>query len=219
MQEIGIALKPTRSGAIVFNVAELSLDEAAQAAQDFQVNPAQCSPPQEHTPGLHTGIRARMHMCIAPEGCYVALHILPCKHSQAHAGNPAEWRCWKGVGQPQAPGEYGLGGTPSACCSSLCRPENTCQHFLSCSCVVPLQVRYSSSNPFIGKLSLKFLEVTNTKHGENLPPRSHPTCISYTCTMHCTHSALPGRLQKALSLYRSMDALPKMIVSPPWQNL
>lgn len=47
MQEIGIALKPTRSGAIVFNVAELSLDEAAQAAQDFQVNPAQCSPPQD----------------------------------------------------------------------------------------------------------------------------------------------------------------------------
>lgn len=37
MQEIGIALKPTRSGAIVFNVAELSLDEAAQAAQDLQV--------------------------------------------------------------------------------------------------------------------------------------------------------------------------------------
>ena len=30
------------------------------------------------------------------------------------------------------------------------------------------QVRYSSSNPFIGKLSLRFLEVTNTKHGETL---------------------------------------------------
>ena len=38
VQEIGIALKPTRSGAIVFNVAELSLDEAAQAAQDLQVD-------------------------------------------------------------------------------------------------------------------------------------------------------------------------------------
>lgn len=43
LQEIGIALKPTSSGAIVFNVAELSLDEAAQAAQDFQVHaPAAC---------------------------------------------------------------------------------------------------------------------------------------------------------------------------------
>ena len=28
-----------------------------------------------------------------------------------------------------------------------------------------MQVRYSSSTPFIGKLSLKFLELTNTKHG------------------------------------------------------
>ena len=44
MQEIGIALKPTKSGAIVFNVAELSLDEAAQAAQDFQVTAARCHP-------------------------------------------------------------------------------------------------------------------------------------------------------------------------------
>lgn len=37
VQEIGIALKPTASGAIIFNVAELSLEEAAQAAQDLQV--------------------------------------------------------------------------------------------------------------------------------------------------------------------------------------
>ena len=43
LQEIGIALKPTSSGAIIFNVAELSLDEAAQAAQDLQVHaPAAC---------------------------------------------------------------------------------------------------------------------------------------------------------------------------------
>jgi len=42
-KEIGISLRPTSSGAIVFNVAELSLDEAAEAAQDLQVRFRACS--------------------------------------------------------------------------------------------------------------------------------------------------------------------------------
>lgn len=39
-------------------------------------------------------------------------------------------------------------------------------HGLKCKFGVPVQVRYSSSLPFIGKLGIKLLEVTNTKHGE-----------------------------------------------------
>ncbi len=58
VQEIGIALKPTRSGAIVFNVAELSLDEAAQAAQDFQVVACTGSPHCRHMAEPYTEMRA-----------------------------------------------------------------------------------------------------------------------------------------------------------------
>lgn len=53
----------------------------------------------------------------------------------------------------------------------LCNPETpVALSALPCSSGVASQVRYSSSNPFIGKLSLKLLEVTNTKHGETVPP-------------------------------------------------
>ena len=40
-------------------------------------------------------------------------------------------------------------------------------------------MRYSASNPFIGKLVLKFLEVSHTKHGKTLflwPAASPPMC-------------------------------------------
>ena len=36
-QEMGIALRPTKSGAIIFDVAKHTLDEAAEAAEEFQV--------------------------------------------------------------------------------------------------------------------------------------------------------------------------------------
>ena len=35
-------------------------------------------------------------------------------------------------------------------------------------------MRYSASNPFIGKLVLKFLEVSHTKHGEALSEAQLP---------------------------------------------
>ena len=36
-QEMGIALRPTKSGAIIFDVAKHTLDEAAEAAEELQV--------------------------------------------------------------------------------------------------------------------------------------------------------------------------------------
>ena len=43
------------------------------------------------------------------------------------------------------------------------------------------QVHYSSSTPFIGKLTLKFLEVSHTKHGD-------------PWTLTCMHAHSPGIL-------------------------
>ena len=44
-----------------------------------------------------------------------------------------------------------------------------------------MQVRYSSSTPFIGKLSLKFLELTNTTHGI--------ACVAHHCAEAAFYSA------------------------------
>ena len=50
-----------------------------------------------------------------------------------------------------------------------------------------MQVRYSSSTPFIGKLSLKFLELTNTKHGM--------ACAAHHSAEAAFHSAWPSNTQ------------------------
>lgn len=52
------------------------------------------------------------------------------------------------------------------------------------SCGACAQVRYSSSNPFIGKLSLQFLEVSHTRHGE----------LFLTSTAHLLHALIMGTL-------------------------
>ena len=48
-----------------------------------------------------------------------------------------------------------------------------------------VQVRYSSSLPFIGKLGIKLLEVTNTKHGE---PSSLHACSPGANSCHAAHA-------------------------------
>ncbi|CAK0735032.1 hypothetical protein CVIRNUC_000518 [Coccomyxa viridis] len=88
-EEMGIALRPTKSGAIIFDVAKHTLDEAAEAAEELQAS-------------------------LQDEG--------------AGTKELENLRLLESMG---------------------------------------LEVRYSSSTPFIGKLSLKFLELTNTKHAQH----------------------------------------------------
>ena len=61
-------------------------------------------------------------------------------------------------------------------------------HGLKCKFGAPVQVRYSSSLPFIGKLGIKLLEVTNTKHGE--PYLLHACSPGATSAMQHTHSII-----------------------------
>lgn len=110
LQEIGIALKPTSSGAIIFNVAELSLDEAAQAAQDLQVHaPAACL--YETSRVLLLGpssifLTLLVNFVGGPWTCSTQVsngHTASPVIYIVHAGNLAGRRGWKGIGQPQTP--------------------------------------------------------------------------------------------------------------------
>lgn len=58
-------------------------------------------------------------------------------------------------------------------------------HGLKWNFGVHMQVRYSSSLPFIGKVGIKLLEVTNTKHGE--PSSLHACSPGVTSAMQHTH--------------------------------